>query len=194
MPVPRHFKLADFGAEPDEAGLFCLATVEWSEPMEWDENGKPPLEAAAHKDALYVLVRDHWRASRKNTIVYVGMTTNLPNRFVDHHCASTLLKRRGSTLLSIGNVSFSGKHSLWARRNPAKSLRQLEHILVWALPPPLMNIQNQYVIPLLSGKNVGEAKPWIIRREGHRFHGRMPREIVYPWMAVKLGRDRSLNK
>ena len=194
MATPRHLKLADFGDEPDDTGLFCLATIDWTEPKPWDEDGYPPLDAAERDDALYVLVRDHWKSTRKNTIVYIGMTTNLPARFTEHHCADKIRQKRGSTLLSVGNVKFSGKHSLWARRNPAKSLRQIEHILIWALPPPLLNNQNQYAIPLLSGKNVGDAKPWIIRREGHRFHGRMPREVVYPWMAVKPGRDRSLNQ
>ncbi len=193
MATPRHFKLADFGDEPDLTGFFCLATVDRSEPKEWDEDGYAPLGAAERGDALYVLVRDHWRATRKNTIVYVGMTTNLPKRFVEHHRANEIRQKRGSTLLSVRTVTFSGKHSLWARRHPAKSLRQIEHILIWALPPPLLNSQNQYSMPLLSGNNVGQAKPWIIRREGHRFHGRMPREVVYPWMVVKLGRDRSLN-
>jgi len=183
----------DFGDEPDDTGHFCIATVDWSEPKGWDEFDNPPFDAAGKSDALYVLVRDHWRASRKNTIVYVGMTTNLPKRFIDHKCANRLRAMRGSTLLSIGSVTFSGKYSLWARRNLARSLGQIEHILIWALPSPLENDKNQYSIPLLAGRNVAEAKPWIIRREGHRFHGRMPREIVYPWMIIKPGRDRSLN-
>lgn len=194
MAVPRHFKPADFGDEPDATRLFCVATVHWSEPKGWDEDGYAPLGAAERDDALYVLVRDHWRATRKNTIVYVGMTTNLPGRFRQHHVADEVRNKRGSTLLSVGTVTFSGKHSQWARQNLAKSLRQIEHILIWALPPPLMNNQNQNAIPLLAGRNVSDAKPWIIRREGHRFHGRMPREIVYPWMILKAGRDRSIKK
>lgn len=191
MATPRHFKPADFGDEPEDAGLFCLATIDWSPPAEWDEDGRPPLDAAERDDALYVLVRDHWRKSRKNTIEYVGMTTVLPSRFADHRCANELRALRGTTLLSIGNVIFSGKESRWARNNLGLSLRQIEHILIWALPPPLRNTQGQYVLPVLSGKNVAHAKPWIIRNEGHRFHGRMPREIVFPWMIIKHGRDRS---
>lgn len=193
MAMPQQFKVADFGDEPDETGHYCVAKIDWSEPKPWDEDGFAPLGAAKRKDALYVLVRDHWRANRKNSIVYVGMTVNLPGRFREHHCADRLRKKRGSTLLSIGNVSYSGRHKLWASRNPGKALKQIEHILIWALPN-LENDKNQFSIPLLAGKNVAEAKPWIIKRDirSHRFHGRMPREVVYPWMIVKPGRDRSV--
>ncbi|KIC56988.1 hypothetical protein RM53_10345 [Brevundimonas nasdae] len=192
MAAPRHFKVADFSDEPEDTGHFCVATIDWSEPKPWDDDSHAPLGAAERDDALYVLVRDHWRASRKNSIVYVGMTTNLPSRFREHHCADRLRKMRGSTLLSIGNVRYSGRHGRWAAQNAGKALKQIEHILIWALPTPLENDKNQYSIPLLAGKNIADAKPWLIRREGHRFHGRMPREIVYPWMIVKPGRDRSL--
>jgi hypothetical protein len=191
MATPRHFKPADFDAEPAELEQFCVATIDWTTPSEWDEDDNPPLGAAERNDALYLLVRDHWRKARKNTIEYVGMTTALPTRFREHRCAGELREMRGTTLLSVGNVTFSGKGSRWAREKLGLSLRQIEHILIWALPPPLRNIQGQYVLPVLSGKNVAHAKPWIIRNEGHRFHGRMPREIVFPWMIIKHGRDRS---
>lgn len=191
MATPRHFKLADFGDEPEDTGLFCLAEITWSEPKPWDDDGKAPIGAANCDDAIYVVVRDHKNQAKAGTIVYVGMTTALPTRFNLHHCADEIRKKRGATYLSVGTVRYAGRHAAWARKNPGKALRQIEHILIWALWPTLVNNKNQNSIPLLAGKNVAEAKPWIIRREGHRFHGRMPREIVYPWMAVKPGRDRS---
>lgn len=194
MAKPRGFNLADFGDEPDDTGLYCLAEITWSEPKPWSDDDKAPLGASERDDAIYAIVRDHGNQSKAGKIVYIGMTTTLPTRFNQHHCADEIRKKRGATLLSVGTVHYRGKHSRWAYANPNQALRQIEHILIWAIWPTLVNNKNQNSIPLLAGKNIAQAKPWIIRREGHRFHGRMPREIVYPWMAIKPGRDRSTKK
>lgn len=91
---------------------------------------------------------------------------------------------RGTTSLSIGNVHFAD-HT-WTKTIP-RSIAELEHILIWAIGPEL-NERKQYSLPGF-GKS-GQA--WHITNKGHRFAGRMPREIVYPWMLLKLGRDRSI--
>ena len=194
MGGPKGFKLADWGFSPEDLGLLCTANINWSRPAEWNEDGKPPLGALEVNDALYAIVRDHWKQSNEETIVYVGMTTNLKARFNQHHFADELRKKRGTTKLSIGSVEFSGKKARWARQNTPKALSQIEHILIWALWPNLQNNKNWSSLPLIGGKGVADAVPWHIRQSGHRFKGRMPRELVYPWMAVKLGRDRSVKK
>jgi hypothetical protein len=194
MASPRLFRPVDLGCEADDLGVFSVATINWTQPEEWDEQGHPPLQAAERQDALYVLVREHGRSAQKNIIRYVGMTTALSARFNNHDCANELRAKRGQTLLSVGNVTFSGSKPRWSSSNAKLALRQIEHILIWALPPPLLNKQGQYVLPLLSGRNIAQAKPWIIKNTGHRFHGRMPLEIVFPWLLIKHGRDRSLRK
>jgi len=70
-----------------------------------------------------------------------------------------------------------------------KTLEELEHLLIWALPFDLVNEKKQFTLPGL-GKNGGTA--WHIHNKGYRFNGRMPKEIVYPWMMIEHGRDRSL--
>ena len=57
--------------------------------------------------------------------------------------------------------------------------------------PDLENISKQTTIPGF-GRNRGGA--WHIVNRGHRFRGRMPREIIFPWMIVKPGRDTSFKK
>ena len=192
MAAPKQFKLANFGGEPHELGLFCIATIDWSEPAEGDANGNPLLPESDRKDAMYVIVRDHGNQNNRDVIKYVGMTTDTDTRFRLHH-AWINLRKDNRTKLSVGTVRYSGKSSLWARRNLEPALNQIEHILIWTLWPTLVNVRSMYSLPLISGKNVAAARPWLIRREGHRFRGAMPREIVYPWMGIKPGRDRSAN-
>ncbi len=190
MATPKHFKVANFDHEPGELNLHCIATIEWGEPAEWDED-RAPIPEAAEKNAIYAILRDHGRQSDKGRIVYIGMTTTLPTRFNRHPAAEKIRAIRGQTRLSVGRVSFKGARAGWAKENPKPALEQIEHLLLWALWPTLVNIKKLESLPLFKGANSGNALPWIIRSEGYRFHGRMPREIVYPWMIIKPGRDRS---
>ncbi len=71
------------------------------------------------------------------------------------------------------------------------TLEELEHILIWALwafGHVLDNKKKQNILPGL-GLNGGGA--WQVKSTGYRFKGRMPLEIVFPWMLLKVGRDRS---
>lgn len=193
MAAPKHFKVADFDDEPGEMGHFCVATINWSKPRKWVANEPAPIVREDPGQALYVIIREHGLQTHKQRISYVGMSTNLHARFVNHPKAHELRDKGGPTLLSIGTVVYSGPHSNWAREYSDAALNQIEHILIWSLWPTLENDRKQYSIPLLSGKNIADGKPWLIRRAGHSFSGAMPREIAYPWMIIKHGRDRSLN-
>jgi hypothetical protein len=42
------------------------------------------------------------------------------------------------------------------------------------------------------GANGGDA--WHVINTGYQFSGQMPKEIVYPWMLVKPGRNRIRKK
>ena len=110
-------------------------------------------------------------------------------RFDNHPTADLLRKRKRRTFLSIGDIDFGKLKN--ASAHTRQITEELEHILIWALWENLVNVNKQVCIPGF-GTNGGGA--WHIVNEGHRFRGRMPREIIYPWMLIKPGRDRSLKK
>jgi hypothetical protein len=43
----------------------------------------------------------------------------------------------------------------------------------------------------MPGFGTQGGSAWHILNTGYRFRGQMPREIIYPWMLVKPGRNRS---
>lgn len=135
---------------------------------------------------LYAISWDHHLAARRETIAYVGITDVLDTRFNNHPTADELRRRKRKTFLSIGHVDFG------RLRNASKATRlvteQLEHILIWALWHDLVNDRKTICLP---GFGVNGGGAWHITNTGHRFSGRMPREIIYPWMLIKPGRDRS---
>jgi hypothetical protein len=189
MGAPKQFKCADWG-DIDEIEnaqgnpIFKEVAIHWSKPKIWHAGETAPIAEDEASNCLYCLVRDHHRASSKTRIVYVGITKDGKRRFVNHHVAKELTKKRGQTSLSIGTVDFG---SYWRSQGTRLALEQLEHLLIWALWPEL-NDRKSYTLPGM-GKN--PTKPWHIRNLGYRFSGVMPRELVYPWMLVKPGRDRS---
>ncbi len=66
-------------------------------------------------------------------------------------------------------------------------MEEIEHLLIWALDPPY-NDRKNYTLP---GMGKHRANAWHLENIGFRFAGQMPREIVFPWMLVKPGRNRS---
>lgn len=195
MATPRHFKPADYGGEVEDiqstmgSTLFKRATLNWSKPRIWKRNGHAPVDQEDWNTAcLYAIVRDHHRARTRETIKYIGITENLKRRFNNHPMATQLSSMRGQTTLSVASVDF-GRY-LAANRDPRRAIEEIEHILIWTLwsSSDLWNIQKQYTLPGM-GQYPGRA--WHIVNSGHRFAGRMPREVVYPWILSKPGRDRS---
>jgi hypothetical protein len=68
-------------------------------------------------------------------------------------------------------------------------LEELEHLLIWAVPGEyLENDRKQFTLP---GMGAHRGHAWHVRNTGYRFSGQMPHEIVYPWMMIRAGRDRS---
>jgi hypothetical protein len=185
----KQFKCADWGdidqienAQGDK--IFKKVVTHWSKPKILHDGEKPPIAEDEASNCIYCLVRDHHRANTKARIVYIGITKDANRRFVRHHVAEELTKKRGQTSLSIGTVDFE---SYWRKKNTQLALNQLEHLLIWALWPEL-NDRKSCTLPGM-GKNT--TQPWHIWNMGFRFFGVMPRELVYPWMLVKPGRDRS---
>lgn len=191
MAIPRNFKCADWGSEIEEIAnsqdhpLFREVEVTWSKPRAWIQGEAAPIDADANvEDCLYCLVRDHHRSNVKTKIAYVGITKDPSTRFVNHHVARKLTSMRGRTSLSLGSVDFG---DYWRRGGTRQALEQLEHLLIWALWPS----ENDRKVYTLPGMGAHPAKPWHVRNIGFRFAGTMPRELVYPWMLIKPGRDRS---
>jgi len=191
MGRPELFHCADWGTEisdvEDSQGhpIFKKVTITWSRPRTWKHDEPAPIETEDKSSCLYCLLRDHKRQKAKDKIVYIGLTKNIHGRFYNHPKAEKIRNKRGSTLLTVGSVNFGRYWRSVANTGPA--LEQLEHLLIWSIFPKF----NDRKMGQLPGMGKHKTKPWWIVRKGFTFHGTMPREIVYPWMLVKLGRDRS---
>jgi hypothetical protein len=194
MPVPIGFKIADFGSEigglQNGAGhpIFKQVTIDWCEPKQWARDGGAPIDAAENSlGHVYAIVREHHKAKTRQNIAYIGISQKIETRFYIHPKAEEIRSLRGQAYLSIGNIAF-GK---WThQKSVLKYINDIEHILIWAIDPDF-NEKKMYSLP---GFGQNGVRAWHIINTGHRFAGRMPREITYPWMILKPGRDRSLKK
>ncbi|MFD2053733.1 hypothetical protein ACFSQT_11760 [Mesorhizobium calcicola] len=192
------YKPTDFGGPVESmqnrAGkaLYKNVTLVWSKPqlLELDEEKiKPFFED--DRPLLYAIIRNHHKMMRKNLIAYIGLSTNPKARFQNHPTAKELAAKRGATSLSYAYLD-TGRSS--SRIDTIKgSLEQIEHILIWALWSQ-HDLRNDRKVFTLPGMGTKGADAWRIINDGYRFSGTMPREIVYPWMLTRLGKDRSKKK
>lgn len=182
-------KLIEWG-EPSELQnakgypLFKEVELEWSRPTLWTIDQSVP-DFDTNDPFLYILLRNHGNLSEKNKIEYVGLTVSPRTRFGNHPKARGIRDKRGETLFSYAPIIMKGKNN---KGRTKQTLEEIEHLLIWALPFDLANEKKQFTLPGLGSKG-GNA--WHIFNSGFRFSGRMPREIIYPWMLVEHGRDRS---
>ncbi|VFU10487.1 hypothetical protein [Methylocella tundrae] len=166
--------------------LYKEAGLHWSRPTIWaKEDSEPRFDT--EKPFLYSLVRNHGKSLTKDHIVYIGLTTAPRSRFGNHETAHEIVKKNGQVKFSYAPVDFiSGKNRI---ERIGKALEEIEHLLIWAVrSKDMCNERKCFTLPGM-GKNGGNA--WHIFNTGYRFCGRMPREIVFPWMIAKLGRDRT---
>ena len=194
MSAPK-LKIADFGTPPEEitnsAGrkTFRRVEVTWSRPKVWERGDSPPIDGAEHSGVcLYAIIADHHRSASRERILYIGITTRISSRFDNHPKALALSSKKWKTALSIGSVNFCGYRT--AINNPKPAIEQLEHLYVWVLIPEY-NEKNAWTFP---GMGMNRGRAWHVINGGHRFAGQMPLEIIYPWILVKPGRDRSLKR
>lgn len=194
MSIPKGFKAIDWGGEIDQVvtsqskKIFKPVRIHWSEPTAWLRDEYAPIaKGVERKDCLYCLLRDHHKARQRKQIVYVGITNNLDRRFHNHAVAAQLREKKGTTLLSVGEVDFG---SFWRQAGSKKATEQLEHLLIWAIWPKF----NDRKSDTLPGMGSSATKPWHVVNSGHRFQGQMPREIVYPWMLTLPGKLRSAGR
>lgn len=165
--------------------LFKQVELKWSKPTLWSrEMARPKFDT--DEPFLYALIRNHGNAQTKDRIVYIGLTTAPAARFGNHQTAREIVARKGQVGFSYAPIDFvSGKNKI---DRVSFDLEQLEHLLIWAVDTHLENEKKMFTLPGM-GANGGDA--WHITNTGYRFSGQMPTEIIYPWMLVKPGRDRT---
>lgn len=194
MGAPGQFQIADFGGETEDvqnaAGnpLHKMVSLQWCRPRQWRKGEAAPIHDE-DEPCVYALVRNHGNARSKDNIVYIGLTKNPQTRFANHPTAKRIVKMRGEVGLSLAPINFvKGRNRI---QNLKRALEEIEHLLIWSLWQGLENDRKMFTLPGMS-RNAGNA--WHIVNEGYRFSGRMPREIIYPWMLVKPGRNRTAKK
>lgn len=187
----RGLKPAEWGASIADVTnaadnpLFHEVELYWEKPTPWEKGQRLPT-FNTDRPFLYILMRDHPRSLTKDRIEYIGLTTSPRTRFGNHSKAKEIVRKSGKVLFSYAEIEFiTGRDKL---RRQTQALNELEHLLIWAVPPTyLENIKKWHTLPGM-GQNGGEA--WHVKNKGYRFRGQMPREIIYPWMLVRPGRDR----
>jgi predicted GIY-YIG superfamily endonuclease len=186
------FTGADWGDEPASvctrtgSGLFNPVELNWSLPRRWQKGDtKPSFDT--DEPFLYILLRDHGNSRTKDQIVYVGLTKAPSTRFGNHETAKAIVAKRGTVRFTYAPVDLRGRNRL---ERVGRALEELEHLLIWAVPGEhLVNERKQFTLPGMGSRG-GNA--WHVQNTGYRFSGQMPREIVFPWMMVRPGRNRSL--
>jgi hypothetical protein len=189
MPLER-VRHADWGDAVEDvqnsAGspLYRRVDLNWTRPTEWRKDQRVP----AFDDSepfLYALVRNHPNSKTKDHIAYIGLTESPKTRFGNHKTAKAIVSQAGSVGFSYAKLdSIRGRNKL---DRIHYALEEIEHLLIWAVPPEdLWNQKKQYTLPGM-GSNGGNA--WHVVNGGYRVSGRMPKEIVFPWMLVRPGRN-----
>lgn len=197
MAAPKGFHaawLANTMTETKEwaaKASFMECSIEWLKPQPWSPTDEHTVNSSMEDGCVYAVVRDHHRNLHRENIAYIGLTKTPKTRFRNHPKLDELRAMRGEKTIVFGVPSFGRVRAFSQDTSPA--LHELEHLLIWTLggDHDLLNEKKTHTLPGM-GRTPGRA--WHITMSGHRFAGRMPREIVYPWILVKPGRNRSARK
>lgn len=191
MVAIRGMKAANWADEPSQvenaAGfpLFHKVELVWKRPTLWPKAQRLP-KFNSSEPFIYALIRDHGKAVDRDRIEYIGLTTSPATRFGNHKTARRIVNKRGRVMFSYAPITFvRGRNRI---RRLQLAIEEIEHLLIWAIPDHLENDKKQFTLPGM-GINGGEA--WHIINRGYRFRGRMPAEIVFPWMLLRPGRNRT---
>jgi hypothetical protein len=194
------FKPADYGGVPDDFvgggqyGLFNRVELEWTRPIVWSRGDDLAVPSRlAGEPGLYMGLANHPRQKDRDRIFYVGLARDLPKRLTRQHpIYKNYVDKRSSSKISVSMATPRWLNIRVKDDELESVLRHLEHLLIWAVWPYLDNKQNMERIPGTSGALTKRNLPWIITNAGpYRFRGRLPRQIVFPWMLIEPGRDRS---
>ena len=164
--------------------LYKSVELKWSTPTIWRKGERRP-KFDDSTPFVYALIRNHGKSATKDHILYIGLTQKPKTRFGNHNTAKNIVAMPGEVKFSYAQIDFVQGRNRVARTK--RTMEEIEHLLIWAVYYELQNEKKQYTVPGM-GANGGDA--WHITNSGYRFSGRMPREIVFPWMMVKPGRGR----
>ena len=193
MERMKGYHPADWGRSPSVVenaagkGLFRAVELNWSKPVILPKTGEVP-RFQRNSPIVYAIIRDHGKRMQSDNIRYIGLTIQPKGRFAAHGTIQNLAALRGSTKFSFAVVNIKGKNK---NLRTKKALEEIEHILIWALWAFDHDLKNDKKQNTLPGLGVNGGSAWHIQNVGYRFSGRMPREIVFPWMLLKVGRNRS---
>lgn len=184
MTIPG-LKPAEWVDERDSSvfDFFKEIELKWHVPEAWNRKSGPP-KVPSSDPLLYVLTRNHGRQIDIDRIVYIGITTDPQGRFRNHH-KDDLAQMNSGVGFSYANVRLAGRNGDYRTE---RALHDIEHLLIWSVPecwPYLKNVNKMWTLPKVGLKN---ENAWRIKNTGYGFSGRMPSEIIYPWMLVKNGR------
>lgn len=160
---------------------YCKAIVTWSKPSEWtrDEAAFRVPDQWRHGGGVYAFLRDHPRQSEPNRIAYIGKALKFTQRLTRKHpMYERLVCRKGATKVCCGQIHFER-----IRARPGYYV-EIEDIFKWVVWPHLHNKQGLESLPGFRGARGRPFKPWVIRNEGYRFSGKIPRLIAYPAIAT----------
>ncbi len=186
------FRGIDWGDAPADvcnragAGLYHPVELNWRPPRRWAKGQNQPA-FDTDQPFLYILLRDHGNARTKDQIVYVGLTKSPLTRFGNHKTAKAIVAKRGTVRFTYAVVDMKGRNRI---ERIGRAVEELEHLLIWAVPGD--HLENERKMYSLPGMGSLGGNAWHVENTGYRFSGQMPREIVFPWMMVRPGRDRSL--
>jgi len=187
----RGIRPADWGDAPSDvlnaAGnpLFNLVQLNWQEPTPWEKGQSKPT-FGKDEPFIYALTYDHGSSPVRDRIEYIGLTASPKTRFGNHKTAREIVAKHGRVQFSYAPIDFVKGRNREARTKA--TMEEIEHLLIWAAPDYLWNDKKQFTMPGM-GTNGGRA--WHIINKGYRFRGQLPREIIYPWMILRCGRNRA---
>ncbi len=160
---------------------YRVAVITWSRPKVWDPAAGDfpvPVGWSGH-GGLYAMLRSHWLQTEARRIAYIGKALSFENRLTQSHDHFSIVARRGKTEISCGRVRFE---RVRARKG---YYLELEDVVKFSVCSHLENTQGFSSLPGFRNSQPRAMRPWVIRNEGYRFGGVMPRRIVYPAIGVE---------
>lgn len=184
--APVAFSLLDLGGDPEDTtgyngrAYYRLATITWSDPVEWDprERRFPVPAGWAGHGGVYAFIRDHGRQTNPRRVAYIGKAVSFERRLINTHNHFDIVKRRGRTLVSCGRIVFDRTHSR------VGYYLEIEDIIKFAIHDWLENSQGFETLPGFRSAQPRAMFPWVIANKGYNFEGHMPKRIAYPAFAV----------
>lgn len=163
------------------AYLYRVAVITWSRPRIWvpGEDFSVPDGWAGH-GGIYAMLRSHGHQADSRRIAYIGKAISFSKRLTTRHQHYDIVERRGKTELSCGRIRFERV------RSRTGFYEEIEDVVKYAVFPYLENHKGFQSLPGFRPTQPRVPAPWVIKNEGYRFGGRMPRRIVYPAIGIEF--------